>query len=212
MYEAIDLKMKEEIAKIATDNLAEKMQEIWLKDISKEEEKSKAIWLQKEIFLTEYATNYGKETPSKKRQTLPSHKWKGQKHSIQTKNLPALNPQIFTKEQQTKRNNNRSRSPRSRTNFRSINKSTSRTRQVNRPRLFSEVVKNGYNVDQGRNRSVNPNFQPQIRNIQQNSKMRQPNKQYRSTNPKKIHFLVSGHVTPDREKVQEETLLKTINM
>lgn len=104
------------------------MKEIWLKEISAEEERSGKRWEEKEKWLQTYAINYGDPT----KQNIPKPKrQRGNQNKSRSPNRKGNNPKP---QQNRQSSNSRSRS-RSKSNQRKVQ---------NRPkRLFSDVVKVG---------------------------------------------------------------------
>ena len=223
-YNAIDAEMVAGIQKISTERIAEKLKEIWTRDIFKEEEKSRNLWHKKQEFLENYIKNYGKEQSFEDNRKPNKYKKRQQRSKLQTGQNTRRQPSG-----QKKITNRRRSSSTARKNT-STNISRRQSRSVSTKgerKSYAEVVRN---ASSQKRRTANPqsagrgNYQQNRRprnksvnrsrinknNVQNN---RQNYVNYVKTNQrqnqeKRIHFLVSGQITPEREKNPEETSLK----
>lgn len=229
-YIALDSEMMEEIRRISTGKITEKMNEMWIRDISKEEEKSRKIWQGKEKFLEKYAEQYGKEPLQEVNREKPQNgkrRIQKQRHRPTSKNTEQQNRQYGKTSRSTskprrnatpntQRKSSQSRSRESKKSYSdAVRSGLPQNRNTSRQgwRQASNKKKNAQpNRIQGPTRSKNNeirnnNYRPRYGQNRDKYSQRygQNTDNYRQSNQRRIHFLVSGQKTPEREKIQEET-------
>ena len=235
-YENIDAQISEEISKLAKGNTADKIRELWITDISKEEEKSHKLWKPKAVFLDKYAQNYGKEPVEMK------HKRK--KQNQQTQRKVSARPRSKPRQQNTFKGSNKTimkGNQNSDKNKKSNPRVQSRSHSKSQKRSYSDAVKNGTRRQTSQSaQSKHPNNGPNQRRrpLWNNQKKTKPGDKFQpkkkvgnrfqgavygnrnnyrenggqNTNEKFIHFLEVGPQNPERDKETEQTLPKEIDM
>lgn len=215
-YEEIDQQINNQISKIATENVSEKIKEIWVCDISKEEEKSRQLWLNKEKFLVEYAKNYGTETTTtnNKRRMHFRKKNKRQQNKVESRSVPSkstLNTNYEYRRQNPAKPHHRQQQQQQQQRSSSKRDTRSSNNSKNNRRLYSDVVRT-----QPNNNFRNNNIQKQKTGTNSPPQNRTTggiiNKQFNNQNKKqrRIHFLESGQQTPERDQKLETTIPKEI--
>lgn len=214
-YETVDTEINEEISKIATGSIQEKLREIWIQNISKEEEKSRKLWVSKALFLENYANTYGIESTENKpkhRNRKRNNKRRGQNKQGSTNTRAA-----FSKYQnKTKKPRSRSRSQPRLNKLTEDNKgrrtrsnSSKSPRRVQR--LYSDVVKNGPQKHQPQNSQTHKTKGHD--DSERKPHVSRPNFQRsnnRNSNQRRIHFLLSGQQTPEKDQEKQNTIPKEI--
>ena len=194
-YKQCDSNITEEISKISSNNVADKLKEIWTKEISQEEEKSVKRWEEKNVWLNSYAENYGKIEEKPKTPNL---------------NKKRPNPKSrksLERRQPTSRNRGRSKS-KSRNNQQIKGKIPQNSTNS---RLYSDVVKRGEqktknnkpisDVNRKRTNSNPRRTVPKPQKVQNSSRSRSQNRK-----TKRIHFLgLDRNKTAQQDNIEEET-------
>lgn len=207
-FKNIDSQMNEVIDNISTNETAEKLKEMWIIEVSREESKSLKIWEPKEQFLLNYSCSYGKEESVSSTQNN-----RQPRHLKQQRNRATL-PRFERNIPNCKRTNKSTPSRDSnvtRTYKRIINTQpkldqTSHSEPKNK--LYSDIVKSDTRSHREvKNRESNPLLPAQNQPEREAPPQTQPTRK----SQRLIHFLEKGQPKPAREKIlTEETLVKTV--
>lgn len=203
-YQESENLINQEIDQISTNSVADKLREIWSKEISNEEEKSIKRWSEKQKWLESYAENYGKpENPQNQQQ--------------KSKNQKQRKPKNFTEQRQRSKTPLRTQWTKNKSQSRSRSRSKNRPKTKNTKPLYSEVVKNRDKKPTSKPNMKRPNLKPNRNQTPNNRNKSLPSKNKNvdqndvERRTKRIHFLgVGRNKTAYQIEERSETNLKQV--
>jgi len=195
-YKQLDAEMTKIISEIASGEVKDKMVEIWINDISLEEEKFRQIWIEKEIWMRKYGDTYGKE---------PTKNWTSTNIKNKNKFTSFSRPTKSTTHREQRGKSYSRNLEKTRDEITVLNERSHSFSQINSHHYgYLSHTRNATYAERVKHRNDIPKRFPQ-RHAAKRSYTAPKNAHH-----SKIHFLGTGRYKPTREKDNDETVPKTI--